>query len=420
MPAKNGSSSVALKLGLVVAAIVVVAVVAFFRFRDTATFVPVTRGTAYDSVPGSVVVYADGQTRELKTEAGGKVVQCDALDTGRHFKKGDLLLQIDTAELDRRIAQTKETYETALKRSAIVYASYDGWKEANQKLDEAKRASAPADQVARLQHDLDALVRAHNPRVIASEKYLTDIRRRHDRGDVSDVELKAAEDGLKSLNQELDLADFDAATNRRSQERDMEEMQRQIDQRTLHAPSAGTIDSVRVWAGGEVGANATVATFFADARIVVAKIGEEDFSKVKLGQSARVRLLIYGNQELDAKVSRILPNAEPETQRYTVYLDVDLDPLRLLPNSNGQVTINVGEHPNSLLIPRRAVFGLYGQEGQVWVVKDGRTELRNVTLGFISLTTVEVAKGLALDEQVVVENIKDFRTGQFVRAELLK
>ena len=420
MPAKNGSSSVALKLGLVVAAIVVVAVVAFFRFRDTATFVPVTRGTAYDSVPGSVVVYADGQTRELKTEAGGKVVQCDALDTGRHFKKGDLLLQIDTAELDRRTAQTKETYETALKRSAIVYASYDGWKEANQKLDEAKRASAPADQVARLQHDLDALVRAHNPRVIASEKYLTDIRRRHDRGDVSDVELKAAEDGLKSLNQELDLADFDAATNRRSQERDMEEMQRQIDQRTLHAPSAGTIDSVRVWAGGEVGANATVATFFADARIVVAKIGEEDFSKVKLGQSARVRLLIYGNQELDAKVSRILPNAEPETQRYTVYLDVDLDPLRLLPNSNGQVTINVGEHPNSLLIPRRAVFGLYGQEGQVWVVKDGRTELRNVTLGFISLTTVEVAKGLALDEQVVVENIKDFRTGQFVRAELLK
>jgi RND family efflux transporter MFP subunit len=420
MSAKNGSSSVVLKFGLVVAAIVAVAVVVFFRFRDIATVELVARGTATDAVPGSLVVYADGLTKELKAEVGGKVASCEALDRGRRFKKGDVLLQLDTTELEKQFAQTKDDYETAQQRNAIVLSNIDGWKAATQKLDEATRAKAPADEIAKLQAELDALVRANNPRRTTTEKNLENVRRRHDNGDASDLELKTAEDNLKAINIELDQGDFDAAHARLAHEKAMKDMQLQLEQRTIHAPTDGTVDDVRVWVGELIGGGSTVATFFSDARIVVAKIAEEDFSKIQLGYPAKVTLMIYPEEGFDAKVIKILPNAEPETQRYTVYLDVTVDPHRLLPNSNGQTVITVGVHPNVLLIPRRAVVDLNGHDGYVWIVKDGRIEKRTVTLGYTSLTTVEVEKGVAVGEQVIVENTGDFRDGQYVRAMLPK
>jgi len=426
MSAKNANSGAALKFVAVLAIVVAVAAVAFFRFRDEALVQPVFLGTATDAVPGSVVVYADGLTKELKSEVGGKVEWCDPLIPAWHFKKGDELLRLDTTDLKRQIQQVTSEYEAQQQRMAIIYANIDGWKALRQKLDEAIGAKAPADEIARLQGAINALVRAKNPRRISTEKSLETQRRRYARGDLSDVELKAAEDALKAVDLDLDLADFDAARARLAHELLMQNLQLQLDQRTIHAPSDGMIiEGNRVWVGALIGGGSTVATFFSDARLVVAKIGEEDFSKVQVGQAAKVRIEIYGSEPpFDAKVSKILPNADPGTQRYTVYLDVAIDPSRLKPDSNGQVTITVGEHPKVLLVPRRAVTDLNDRDGvmsgNVWIVKGGRVEKRGVTLGYTSLTTVEVTKGVALDEQVIVENVRDFRDGQFVRAKVLK
>ena len=99
-----------------------------------------------------------------------------------------------------------------------------------------------------------------------------------------------------------------------------------------------------------------------------------------------------------------------------MYLDVAVDPARLVPFSTGQVNITVGEHPDVPLIPRRAVF-----EGEnVYVVKGGRVERRVIKLGYASLNTVEVAAGLAVGEQVISENVRQFYDGEHVRALVAK
>jgi len=424
MSAKPGSSSVALKLGVVLAIVIAVAAAAFFGFRDTAKVVLVTRGTATDAVPGSVVVYADGLTKELKTEVEGKVAVCDALETARHFNKGDILLQLDTTELDRQIAQDQNNHEAEQQRQAIVLSNIDGWKEARKKLDAAVRDKAPAEEVARLQSELNHLVRVNTPEWIDADKNLKDVVRRHDRDDASEMELKAAQDRLKRADLAITLSEFDAARAKLAYELALRNNDLQLKRRTVYAPSDGVVQECRVWVGELIGGGTVVATFLSDDRIVVAKIGEEDFSKVKVGAPATVNFLIYPEKKFDATVTKVLPNAEPETQRYTVYLKVEIDPKLLVPNSNGQAVITVGEHKDALLIPRRAVFDINGTDAEtdasVCVVKEGRVELRTVTLGFVSLTTVEVKRGLALDEQVIVENPKDFRNGRFVRAELLK
>jgi len=64
----------------------------------------------------------------------------------------------------------------------------------------------------------------------------------------------------------------------------------------------------------------------------------------------------------------------------------------------------------ALIFPRRALF-----DGKVYVVRDGRVELRPVRTGFVSLNEVEALDGLAEGERVVVESLDRMRAGDRVR-----
>jgi RND family efflux transporter MFP subunit len=180
------------------------------------------------------------------------------------------------------------------------------------------------------------------------------------------------------------------------------------------APADGMVEGVTVHAGTLVSGGATVATFYSNERVVVAKVGEENIAKVKIGDPARVQLLTFPGKDFDAGVAKILPFADPETRRYDVHLKVNATSAQLLPNSTGEVIITVGNHDDVLLIPRRAIFnGINGTF--VYVVQDGRIEKRQIELGYRGLTTAEATQGLAAGEKVVVESLDQFRDGQRVR-----
>ena len=129
-------------------------------------------------------------------------------------------------------------------------------------------------------------------------------------------------------------------------------------------------------------------------------------------------MLTYGTQDYDATVSELLPTAD-EAQRFTVFLDVKVDPEQLNPNSTGEVTITVDQRPDQVMIPRRALF----DSDKVFIVKDGRVERRKVEVGYVSLTKVEIRKGIELGEYVVIESLtggpETIRDGQRVRVQLV-
>src|SRR5688572_21705962 len=86
--------------------------IASVRLRETAIVAEVRKGSAVDAVPGSIVVHADKDLQELKIEGSGRVVECERLDPGSSFKKGDVLLRLDTTEIERTMADAKRLYET--------------------------------------------------------------------------------------------------------------------------------------------------------------------------------------------------------------------------------------------------------------------------------------------------------------------
>ena len=105
MFAKNGNAFV--KLVLVLALIGGGVFAVLFFVRETVAVVEVVRRDAPDAVPGSVLVFADHDLQELKSEMPGRVVWLEPLDPGATFKKGDVLLKLDPSDLERALAEAK-------------------------------------------------------------------------------------------------------------------------------------------------------------------------------------------------------------------------------------------------------------------------------------------------------------------------
>ncbi len=94
----------------------------------------------------------------------------------------------------------------------------------------------------------------------------------------------------------------------------------------------------------------------------------------------------------------------------SIYLNVDLPLERLIPGLTGEVSIVVGEHDNALIVPRRALLG-----NSLFVVKNGRVRLRNVSVGYVGLNEAEITSGVDEGDEVIAEELDRFRDGDRVR-----
>lgn len=374
VPRNNGS--LLLKLALVIVVFAGLAVVAFVGLQSTASVVTVSRDLAVDAVTGSVEVHADGGIRELKSLAGGTVAWCEAIDPGKEFKEGDELVRLDTTDLERAKDKFERNYLQERERAKI-----------RMKGNYARKVAADALETAQRLNKL---------------------------GSVSEEQVRSAERALLDIDTNLNLTEYNDQQAEIEFQAAMKEMQLQLDRMTVRAPMDGAVEGALTWRGALINAGQPVALIFSNKRVVAARISEENFGRIRIGQRARLRLLTYGNTEYDAVVSKLLPTAD-DAQRFTVYLDVQVDPEQLKPKSTGEVTITVDERKNAKVIPRRALIN----NDQVLVVKNGRVERRKVAVGFIALNVVEILEGLDDGEQVIVENLEQFRPGSRVRVEVV-
>jgi RND family efflux transporter MFP subunit len=363
------------KILVAVAALVAAAFVISSLLKPTAKVTAAWKGKAVQAVPGSVTVQAEYQM-ELKSEIAGRVIRSE-LDPGKPVKAGSVLVQIDTGDLELEIEHIQSEYD-AKKKSIAVGSSI-------------KLALETA--TANLQN-FERLTKAGTYSV-------SDLETR--RREVKQIEQSLA---LEAVANDQQIAAF---------ENTLKVKRRQLDKMTITAPFDGIVSAVYARPGDLIGGATPIATLIATHRTIEAKISEENFANIKLNQIATVRFLGYGDGLYDAKVVKILPTADPETQRYIVHLEVKIDPDKLVPGLTGEVNITTGERMSDTLIPRRALF-----DNNVYVVEDGRVRLRKVEVGYVSLNIAEVTKGLKTGDLVIVEELEKFRDGNRVSTELVK
>jgi RND family efflux transporter MFP subunit len=288
-------------------------------------------------------------------------------------KEGDVLAQLDTTDLDIEIDRDEIDLDTLRKRIAVGSSS------------EIDLENARAD--------------------------LMNAEHLHDLGGYADNDLARSRRGVKALEEKIALENVENEADIATDENTLKAKRHQREEMTIRAPFDGVVSELYVHPGDLVSGGASVATMITSSRTVEARISEEDFADIRKGQDATVIFLPYGDKIFSAVVTKILPTADPDTQRHVVYLDVKIDPDQLVPGITGEVSIIVGRRAARAIVPRRALFG----GDKVFVVSEGRVQARDIKKGYVWQTGVEVLDGVSPGEKVIVEDLDKYYDGDRVR-----
>lgn len=363
---------------LIVAALALgaVAYAVTYLLRPVAQVAVASRGKAVRSVPGTVEVKAEFYA-ELKSEVSGRVATSE-LEVGKKVFRGDVLVTLDPGDIDLEIERIKNELTAAKKR-----------------------------------FELGSPMRAE---VLNKRDTLDNLERQMKGGAFPAAEFEKERRLYQQLEQKMELDEVNLRLAVENLENNLKSKEREKSKMTIVAPADCIVTEVFARVGDLIGSNSPIANMISVGRTIEAKLSEENFASVKLGQRATVRFLTFGNDQYPATISKVLPSADATTQRYTVFLDVQLPAGReVLPGLTGEVGIIIAERPNAVTIPRRAIVGDY-----VYVVAGGQVRLSKVEKGYDSLNYVEILKGVDVGQQVVVEQQDKFRSGERVRTAVVE
>ena len=131
------------------------------------------------------------------------------------------------------------------------------------------------------------------------------------------------------------------------------------------------------------------------------EVVEKDVPLVQIGERADVRADAYPNEVFEGRVTRIVQALNRATRTMTVEVDLPNKDHRLKGGMFARVEVLVGKHSQAIQIPLDAVSRL--EESQyVYVVKEGKAHQVPVELGARDGNRIEVVKGLAGDEHLIV------------------
>ncbi|TAL09426.1 MAG: efflux RND transporter periplasmic adaptor subunit [Nitrospirae bacterium] len=185
----------------------------------------------------------------------------------------------------------------------------------------------------------------------------------------------------------------------------------------IRAPFAGSISTRNLDAGafvsGSTGSTSTlsrgilVLQDITTVRVLV-DVVEKDVPLVKIGQPAELRADAYPGRVFTGKVTRVVQALNPSTRTMTVEVDIPNPDRALKGGMFARVEIRVGVHVDALQIPIDAVTRLETDQ-YVYTVQDGKARKVPVVLGIQSDGLIEIVKGLAGAEPVIVSG-KDLVT----------
>lgn len=154
-----------------------------------------------------------------------------------------------------------------------------------------------------------------------------------------------------------------------------------------------------------------------DALRFTAEVDEADIERVAVGMAAKVTLDSFPGEEFVSRVVRVNPVAQATATGGTVFeVDLVLDDTGkdVLIGMKGDATIEVSSRGAALTIPVEALFSEGGTD-YVYVVKDGKLDKAEITVGAQTDTEVEVLSGLQEGDVVALSGSTQYTEGMAVR-----
>ena len=296
-------------------------------------------------------------------------------DYGAHVKKGDVLAEIDTPDLDAQLAAAQAKLNSALavvnvRKTELQFAesTYNRWRESpTGVVSEQETESKQADYGS-----AKARLNAANAEVA------------EDQGEVD--RLNALE-GFKKI-----IAPFDGVVTAR-----------ETDIGALINAGSGTSNEPELFRMADV----------SKMRIFV-QVPQQQSAGIAPGQEAEVHLPQYPGRTFKATVATTSDAINMEARTLLVELHVDNPDGLLQPGAYAQVVFRLPSNPDVLRIPTSAL--VFRKQGlQVATLGPGdKIELKSVTLGRNLGTDVEVVSGLSASDRVVDSPPDSLASGDLV------
>jgi HlyD family secretion protein len=316
-------------------------------------------------------------------------------------------------------AQRQQYYDAFVQAEAALHSAEDAVTQAQLAYDNARQKEAAdvplaEQQLADAQRQLDALQNPTSQKLTAAEAKVAQAQAQLNAllgGTPNDVAVsratveqrQAALDALTAPPSEKDLAQAEANIAQAEASLAQAKLERQHAQ--LVAPFDGTIATVDVTAGDNVGGSggeSTAAISLVDTSTfhVDVNISEADLGRLNIGQPAEIELDALPGQKLTGTLDYIAPTATIE-QNVTTYLArINLQPTAAAPRAvplrvglSAAVTIITDKRSDVLLVPNGAIRetdnGL-----QVRVRRGNETTPVAITTGLVGDSFTEVTSGL--------------------------
>ena len=332
-----------------------------------------------------------GAEVRVGSRISGRVQRLRA-NIGDRVTKGQVIAELETAELDAIVAEREAQLRLAEARLAAQdTSSPEGL---------ARAAAEVARAVATEQLTSAELTRQEQ--LLASRGATTaDVEAARERHLVAQAQLSTA-------RREFDLAQREARAEHSRAVASLELAKVERSFTIIRAPISGTISAVATQEGETVAAGLSAPTFVTIVDLnrlqVHAYVDEVDIGKVRLRQEATFAVDAFPARDFVGRVAAIYPTAtiQDNVVKYIVALDIADDSVGLLrPEMTASVRITL--EPRSVLaIPARAIRRNAGQN-VVTVRTDDGDVTRPVRIGWRDGPWIEIVNGLQAGERVVLD-----------------
>lgn len=181
----------------------------------------------------------------------------------------------------------------------------------------------------------------------------------------------------------------------------------------LRSPINGTVTGKYFVAGEQympsVQAPALVTIQQLDPLKVVINVSERFFGTIAEGMVARVRVDAH-REEFEGVVRRVSPTVDPQGRTFRVEIQLDNEAGRLSPGMFARVSLDIGER-EAMFLPRSSIIRRPGQEPFVYVVEEGRAQVRRIEEGDRFEEYMEVVEGIRSEDRVVIEGMSRLSAG---------
>ncbi len=146
---------------------------------------------------------------------------------------------------------------------------------------------------------------------------------------------------------------------------------------------------------------------------ITVKVPEKDIPYVSKGETALVSFGLLGEKSYEGTVSYISVVGDQSTRTYDVEITVGNRDREILPSMIGTVKMLRREIPDSITVPLFSVIP-HGDFKVVYVEKDGKAEERQVELGILDGSRIQIVSGIKPDERLIVEGHRELADGESV------